>query len=66
MSLDYEKIKLLRERLKLTQQEAADAAGLGTRQRWNEIEAGRRTNIELATLDRIAAALRVKAKDLLK
>ena len=66
MPLDHVKIRELRERKKMSQQEAADAAGLGTRQRWNEIETGRRTNIELATLERIAAALGVKSKDLLK
>jgi transcriptional regulator with XRE-family HTH domain len=66
MGLDFERIKELREGRGLTQEEAAKLAGLGTRQRWNDLEAGRRLNIELDTLERIAKALGVKARDLLK
>ena len=36
-----------------------------SRQRWNDIESGRKTNIELETLAAIAGALGVPAKDLL-
>jgi transcriptional regulator with XRE-family HTH domain len=64
--LDFEKMKTLREKLKLSQQQAADLAGLTGRQQWNDIESGRRATITLATLDKIAAALGCKAKDLLK
>jgi transcriptional regulator with XRE-family HTH domain len=66
MPLDIEKIKTLRERAGLSQAEAAAKAGLKTRQRWHQIESGTITNIELDTLERIAKALGVKAKDLLK
>ena len=66
--LDTDKMKELREKLGLSMDEAARRAGFTSRQRWYEIEAGRgsRTNIKLDTLNRIAAALGVKAKDLLK
>jgi transcriptional regulator with XRE-family HTH domain len=65
-ALDFGKIKQIRERLGLTQEEAAKKAGFSNRQYWNNIESGRRTNIELNTLDAIARALKVSAKDLLK
>jgi transcriptional regulator with XRE-family HTH domain len=64
--LDCAKMKALREKLELTQEEAAKKAGLKDRMRWNAIESGRRASISLATLDKIAKALGVKAKDLLK
>ena len=64
--LDIEKIKRLRERLKLSQAEAAERAGIGTRQSWNKIESGREGNLSLERLEKIAAALGVKSKDLLK
>lgn len=64
--LDTGKIRGLREQAGLTQQQAAEKAGLESRQRWHQIESGSTPNIELDTLDRIAKALGVKAKDLLK
>lgn len=64
--LDTAKIRRLRESLKFTQEQAAERAGLASRQHWNNIESGRQVNISLAVLERIAAALGVKAKDLLK
>ena len=64
--LDCGKIKGFREARKLSQEEAAKLAGLAGRQNWNEIEGGRRTNITMDTLERVAKALGVKAKDLLK
>jgi len=64
--LDTAKLKRLREKCKLTQEEAAIRAGLKGRQAWNNIESGRRPNLQLQTLEKIAAALGVKAKDLLK
>lgn len=63
--LDTEKIRSRRERIGLTQSEAAERAGV-SRQRWNDVESGRKKNIELDTLDAIAKALGCKAKDLLK
>jgi transcriptional regulator with XRE-family HTH domain len=38
----------------------------GGRQQWNDIESGRRKNLTIDTLNKIATALGVKAKDLLK
>ena len=64
--LNFEKIKALRERRGLSQEEAARLAGFSGRQRWNDIENGYRTNVELDTLERIARALNVGAAELLK
>jgi transcriptional regulator with XRE-family HTH domain len=59
------KIAKRREKLGLSQAEAAAKAGF-TRQRWNDIESGRKLNLEMGTLERVAAALGCKAKDLLE
>lgn len=64
--LDTEKVRQLREKRGLTQEDAAKAAGLANRQQWYLIESGQRANITLETLDKMAAALGVKGKDLLK
>ena len=64
--LDTEKIRSLREAADLTMQQAADKAGFKSRQHWHAAESGDLRNITLDTLRRIAAALGVKAKDLLK
>jgi transcriptional regulator with XRE-family HTH domain len=64
--LDAEKIRQLREKLGLTLQQAADAAGMNNRQQWHEVESGNQANLKLATLNAIAAALGVNAKSLLK
>ena len=64
--LDTAKMKALRIKRGLSMEQAAAAAGLRGRQRWYEIESGRQTNLTLDTLNRIAAALGVRAKDLLK
>ncbi len=63
--LDTDKIKRLRGKLGLSMAEAAAKAGFKTRQAWYNIESGRQSP-NLATLDRIAAALNVKARSLLK
>ncbi len=63
--IDTDKIRRLRESLGLTQAEAARRAGIPF-QNWNDVEHGRRPNLTVATLERIAAALGVKARDLLK
>ena len=65
VGLDLEKIRQLRERKGLTQEAAAKLAGFRSRQAWNNIESGRQSP-RLDTLERIAAALGVKARDLLK
>jgi transcriptional regulator with XRE-family HTH domain len=69
--LDLEKVRSLRERRGMTQAEAAKAAGLArsennARQRWSAIEGGRRANVTLETLGRIAKALGVNPRDLLR
>jgi transcriptional regulator with XRE-family HTH domain len=64
--LDTDKISRLRARLKLTQADAAKAAGFQTGQAWSEIERGKQPNIGLETLEKIAKALKVKPKELLK
>jgi len=66
MPLDYEKIKRLRMKLDITQEEAARRTGLSTKQAWQRIEAGGQPNIGLQLLERVAKTLGVKAKDLLK
>ena len=66
MLLDLPKIKRLREQAGLSQTQAAEKAGLKSRQRWYQIEGGHIQNIELDTLAALAKALGVKAKDLLK
>ena len=65
--LDTQKIRQLRDKLGISQEEAARRAGFKSgRQAWHNIESGLRPNIELATLEAIAKALGVKAADLLK
>ena len=67
--LDIEKIKLLREGLGLTHEQAASAAGLKSRQAWYAIEsgsAGTKRGVTLDTLNAVAKALNCDAKDLLK
>lgn len=63
--LDTKAMKARRTKLGLTMQQAAEAAGLGSKQAWNNIENGGKTNVELDTLGRIATALKCKPKDLL-
>lgn len=65
MGIDYGKIRALREKLGLSQDEAAQKAGFKGRSAWNNFECGRREP-RIATLEKIAAALGVKARDLLK
>ena len=62
--LDRARMRELREKLDLTQTEAAKRAGI-TVGRWNDIEMGRRQNVTVETLATIAAALGVDARDLL-
>lgn len=65
--LDVEKIRELRTARGWTQQQAADHADLpGGKVRWGDIETGRRANVTLETLERIADALGVEPRDLLK
>ena len=64
--LDVKKIQSLRAKAGLSQAEAARRAGLTGRQHWHDIEAGTKASITLTTLAKIAKALKVKPKDLLK
>ena len=48
------------------QQQAAEKAGMNNKQRWADIESGRRANVTMETLGQIATALGKKSKDLLK
>ena len=64
--LDTMKIKQRREKLGLSQEDAARLAGLSSRQRWHHIESGRKPNITIDTLESIAQALQCKPADLLK
>jgi transcriptional regulator with XRE-family HTH domain len=66
MPVDVTKIRQLRMKKNLTQEDAASAAGLNSRQHWNQIETGLRPNITVSMLEKVAKALKVKAKDLLK
>ncbi len=65
MPVDYEKIKSLREKRGWTQEDAAKAAGLGSRQAWHQVESGNHVP-RLDTLEKIALALGVKVASLLK
>lgn len=65
--LDCAKIKKLRKRLGLSQEDAAQLAGFKAgRQAWYNVESGARTNIKLNTLEAIARVLKVPPGDLLK
>lgn len=64
MPLNHAKIRRRREALKLTQEQAAAAAGI-TRPSWSRIEAGNRPDPSLSTAEKIAAALKVKIDQLL-
>jgi transcriptional regulator with XRE-family HTH domain len=65
--LDIVKMKRLRERAGLSQGAAAKRAGMTVRQQWSNIERGATgSGVTLGTLEKIALALGVKVKDLLK
>lgn len=66
MPLDTDKIKRLREAAGLTQEEAAKRAGLRSRQHWYKIETDDGANVTLETLEKVARALKTKAKELIK
>lgn len=59
-------IKLRRESLGLTMEEAAERAGMsGGRQRWNMLESGRRKHMSAETLYLIARGLRCTMDELM-
>lgn len=63
--LDREKIRARRKELGLNQTEAAARADIPSAQFWSDIESGRRANITLETILKIAAALECDARDLI-
>lgn len=64
--LDTKKMEARRKALGLSQEEAASRAGLATRQQWNNIVSGRRSNVTMETLDKIAEALNCNSRELIK
>ena len=64
MPLNHDSIRLRRERLRLTQEAAADRAGIH-QPHWARLEAGRVQSPRLDTLQRLAAALECEVGELL-
>lgn len=64
--LDTAKMEQRRRALDLSQREAAVRAGLAGRQAWNNIASGRKANVTLETLSRIAHALECDPRELIK
>ena len=65
MPLDPAKIRSRREKLGLTQPQAARLAGLTTWQHWQKLELGRTPNPRADTLAAVARVLGCRAEDLL-
>lgn len=64
--LDREKMRALRKEKGLSQGDAAEAAGMnGGASQWSDVENGRKANVTLDTLSRIAAALGCDSRDLI-
>ena len=63
--VDHEKIRRLREEMVLTLDEAARAAGMGSRVRWWELERGRIRDPRVSTLQLVARVLDVAVDELL-
>jgi transcriptional regulator with XRE-family HTH domain len=64
--LDTKKIEARRKSLGFSQEEAATRAGLASRQAWNNIASGRKANVTMDTLKKIAEALECDPRDLIK
>lgn len=64
--LDTKKIEARRKSLGLSQEEAASRAGLKSKQQWHAIESGRKPNVTMGTLDKIAEALMCESRELVK
>jgi transcriptional regulator with XRE-family HTH domain len=64
--LDVQKMERLRESLGLSQEQAAKACEFSGRSYWRDVVSGRRSNVTVETLEKIAKVLRVKPADLLK
>ncbi len=64
--LDTQKMRAERERLGLSMAGAAKLAKMGSAQAWDQIENSKGDSLTLKSLNRIAAALKMPAKELLK
>lgn len=64
--LDHDKVRRLREKMDISQGEAAKRAGMSGRQQWYLIESGTRSDVTMTTLGKLAKALGCKPKDLVK
>lgn len=64
--LDRKKIRIMREKIGLSQSQAAKRAGFnGGAAQWSDIENGWRANVTVYTLSQIAKALGCDARDLI-
>jgi transcriptional regulator with XRE-family HTH domain len=63
--LDTDKIKAAREAAGLTMEAAARRSGFTNRQQWFLIESGKRTDVKVSTLTKIARAIGVDPCELL-
>ena len=64
--LDRERMRARRKELELNQADAAGRAGFsGGAPQWSDIESGRKPNVTMDTLAKIAAALECDARDLI-
>jgi transcriptional regulator with XRE-family HTH domain len=64
--LNTDRVRALRLKLGLTQQQAADRAHMAGRQEWNKIETGLRPDIRISTLLKLGRALGVPPGELLR
>lgn len=65
ISVNIAAIKTRREKLKMTQADAASRIGLST-QRWSDLETGRHDNPRVKTMAAVAMVLKCKVDDLLR
>ena len=63
--LDRNEVRSRREALGLTQAAAAAAAGFKWPAQWADVETGRKNNLTIVTLDKIATALDCDVRDLI-
>jgi transcriptional regulator with XRE-family HTH domain len=63
--LNVQTMENRRRKLGLSQERAAARAGLAGRQAWNNIASGRKANVKMDTLNKIATALECDPRDLI-
>jgi transcriptional regulator with XRE-family HTH domain len=66
MRVNYGEIKIRREAMGLSMSRAADLAGLGSAQRWSDLERGRHANPRVLTLAAVAIVLECSVDDFLE